>query len=101
MKSETFIDGSARTLRKTAQDLSPQQVNIFFEACGHMILISAQVQKIRSSYSYDEKLVHMFGEILKTVSKIISFIVCQPKARRVPRKIEKHVESLDVHASSA
>ena len=43
-KSEPFIDEIVRTLRKITQDLSPQQVHTFNEACGHMI--SAQGQKM-------------------------------------------------------
>ncbi|KAF6227726.1 hypothetical protein HO173_012056 [Letharia columbiana] len=42
-ESEPFIDEIVRTLRKITQDLSPQQVHTFYEACGHMI--SAQGQK--------------------------------------------------------
>ena len=42
-ESEAFIDEIVRTLRKITQDLSPQQVHTFYEACGHMI--SAQGQK--------------------------------------------------------
>ncbi|KAM0806062.1 nuclear transport receptor [Usnea florida] len=42
-EAEPFIDEIVRTLRKITQDLSPQQVHTFYEACGHMI--SAQGQK--------------------------------------------------------
>ncbi|KAL9065453.1 MAG: hypothetical protein Q9161_008214 [Pseudevernia consocians] len=42
-ETEPFIDEIVRTLRKITQDLSPQQVHTFYEACGHMI--SAQGQK--------------------------------------------------------
>ncbi|CAD6570922.1 MAG: Karyopherin transporter [Alectoria sarmentosa] len=42
-ENEPFIDEIVRTLRKITQDLSPQQVHTFYEACGHMI--SAQGQK--------------------------------------------------------
>lgn len=42
-ESEPFIDEIVRTMRKITQDLSPQQVHTFYEACGFMI--SAQGQK--------------------------------------------------------
>ena len=40
---EPFIDEIVRTMRKITQDLTPQQVHTFYEACGCMI--SAQGQK--------------------------------------------------------
>lgn len=40
---EPFIDEIVRTMRKITQDLSPQQIHTFYEACGYMI--SAQGQR--------------------------------------------------------
>lgn len=42
-ESEPFIDEIVRTMRKITNDLTPQQVHTFYEACGYMI--SAQGQK--------------------------------------------------------
>lgn len=42
-ETEPFIEEIVRTMRKITNDLSPQQVHTFYEACGHMI--SAQGQK--------------------------------------------------------
>jgi exportin-1 len=42
-ETEPFIEEIVRNLRKITQDLSPQQVHTFYEACGYMI--SAQGQK--------------------------------------------------------
>lgn len=42
-ESEPFIDEIVRTMRRITQDLAPQQVHTFYEACGYMI--SAQGQK--------------------------------------------------------
>ncbi|KAI9819422.1 MAG: Karyopherin transporter [Thelocarpon impressellum] len=42
-ETEPFIDEIVRTMRKITNDLSPQQVHTFYEACGYMI--SAQGQK--------------------------------------------------------
>ena len=40
---EPFIEDIVRNMRKITQDLSPQQVHTFYEACGAMI--SAQGHK--------------------------------------------------------
>lgn len=50
-ENEPFIDEIVRTMRKITEDLSPQQVHTFYEACGYMI--SAQGQK-----SIQERLIH-------------------------------------------
>jgi len=42
-ESEPFIDEIVRTMLKITNDLTPQQVHTFYEACGYMI--SAQGQK--------------------------------------------------------
>ncbi|MCJ1390447.1 Karyopherin transporter [Xylographa bjoerkii] len=42
-ESEPFIDEIVRTMQKITNDLSPQQVHTFYEACGYMI--SAQGQR--------------------------------------------------------
>ena len=42
-ENEPFIDEIIRNMRKITQDLTPQQVHTFYEACGFMI--SAQGQK--------------------------------------------------------
>jgi len=42
-ETEPFIDEIVRSLRKITNDLSPQQIHTFYEACGYMI--SAQGQK--------------------------------------------------------
>ncbi|KAI9844873.1 MAG: Karyopherin transporter, partial [Thelocarpon superellum] len=42
-ETEPFIEEIVRTMRKITNDLSPQQVHTFYEACGYMI--SAQGQK--------------------------------------------------------
>lgn len=42
-ETEPFIDEIVRNMRKITNDLSPQQVHTFYEACGYMI--SAQGQK--------------------------------------------------------
>jgi exportin-1 len=42
-ESEPFIDEIVRNLKRITVDLSPQQVQTFYEACGYMI--SAQGQK--------------------------------------------------------
>nr|POE52105.1 exportin-1 [Quercus suber] len=42
-ENEPFIDEIVRNMRKITQDLSPQQVHTFYEACGYMI--SAQGSK--------------------------------------------------------
>lgn len=53
-ENEPFIDEIVRTMRKITQDLTPQQVHTFYEACGFMI--SAQGQK-----SMQERLI---GELM-------------------------------------
>ena len=42
-ETEPFIEEIVRNMRKITQDLSPQQVHTFYEACGYMI--NAQGQK--------------------------------------------------------
>jgi exportin-1 len=42
-ETEPFIEEIVRTMRKITNDLSPQQVHMFYEACGY--LIAAQPQK--------------------------------------------------------
>ena len=42
-EGEAFIDEIVRNLRKITNDLSPQQIHTFYEACGNMI--NAQGQK--------------------------------------------------------
>jgi len=42
-EGEPFIDEIVRNLKRITGDLSPQQVQTFYEACGYMI--SAQGQK--------------------------------------------------------
>ena len=42
-ETEPFIEEIVRTMPKITEDLSPQQVHTFYEACGYMI--SAQGQK--------------------------------------------------------
>ncbi|KAL8944857.1 MAG: hypothetical protein Q9216_000147 [Gyalolechia sp. 2 TL-2023] len=42
-ENEPFIDEIVRTMRKITNELTPQQVHTFYEACGYMI--SAQGQK--------------------------------------------------------
>ena len=42
-ETEPFIDEIVRTMSKITNDLSPQQVHTFYEACGYMI--SAQGQR--------------------------------------------------------
>ena len=42
-EAEPFIDEIVRTMQKITNDLSPQQVHTFYEACGYMI--SAQGQR--------------------------------------------------------
>jgi exportin-1 len=50
-ESEPFIDEIVRSMRKITEDLTPQQVHTFYEACGYMI--SAQGQK-----PIQERLIH-------------------------------------------
>lgn len=42
-ETEPFIDEIVRSLRRITEDLGPQQIHTFYEACGYMI--SAQGQK--------------------------------------------------------
>lgn len=36
-EAEPFIDEIVRNMRKITEDLAPQQVHTFYEACGNMI----------------------------------------------------------------
>ena len=70
-ETEPFIDEIVRTMRKITQDLTPQQVHTFYEACGFMI--SAQGQK-----SMQERLI---GELMSFPNQAVrpSFpLYCKP-----------------------
>ncbi|KAL8795670.1 MAG: hypothetical protein Q9195_001908 [Heterodermia aff. obscurata] len=66
-ENEPFIDEIVRTMRKITQDLTPQQVHTFYEACGFMI--SAQGQK-----SMQERLI---GELMSFPNQAWDMIIAQ------------------------
>ncbi|CAF9904875.1 MAG: Karyopherin transporter [Heterodermia speciosa] len=68
-ENEPFIDEIVRTMRKITQDLTPQQVHTFYEACGFMI--SAQGQK-----SMQERLI---GELMSFPNQAWDMIIAQAK----------------------
>ena len=63
-ETEPFIEEIVRTMRKITNDLSPQQVHTFYEACGYMI--SAQGQK-----STQERLIQ---ELMSIPNAAVSFL---------------------------